>query len=372
MNDLSLIQEFVQEAREYIDEVEPILIEMCNGSEESAGAVDAELINSIFRMFHSMKGSAGFLSLTTIAGITHEAETLLDRVRNGKLTLNVQNTATLCKTIDLFREMLEHIDETGKDDGFDEQAAVIISALKKHVAGEPVDEAAVDKIAHAPDGEDSGTSYGGEDLSFDALANEEPPKPVKASDLNFDNLPDSPPAAPVIPETPVPSTQEDSIAEAQSNLQLSPEMRQGFVTEASEQLDAEEQCLLLVLDENAEHSEPLKDAFRYIHSFKGNCGFMGLVQLEHLSHTMETLLDKLRNNEIAPAESNAGLLLKLLDVLRNGVKDVENGGNGVVTNIGQHIHDLNVQLGIETEKAAPAAPKPVEKAAAKPAELNVI
>ncbi len=107
MNDMSLILEFVQEAREYIDEVEPTLIEIYNGSESAAGAVDIELINSVFRLFHSMKGSAGFLSLSTVASVTHEAETLLDKIRNGKLSLTVQITATLCKALDLFREMLE-------------------------------------------------------------------------------------------------------------------------------------------------------------------------------------------------------------------------------------------------------------------------
>ena len=357
---MSLIQEFVLEAREYIDEVEPILIEIYNGSEKSTGKVDSELINSVFRMFHSMKGSAGFLSLTTIAGITHEAETLLDKVRNGKLTLNVQNTATLCKTIDLFREMLEHIEETENDEGFDKPAAVIITALKKHCTGEPAtDEIVIKTVAPA--------ESVAEDLSFSILANEEPPKPIDASELTFDvpaeeqfvpGMPPEPAVPAEVPPTPAPPAVQNSIAEAQTNLQLSPDMRQGFVTEADEQLDAEEQSLLLVLDENAEHTEPLKDAFRYIHSFKGNCGFMGLVQLEHLSHTMETLLDKLRGNEIPPGESNVGLLLKLLDVLRSGVQDVENGGNGVVPDIEQHVYALNVQLGIETGQAAPAVPKP--------------
>jgi two-component system chemotaxis sensor kinase CheA len=93
MNDMSLIQEFVQEAREYIDEVEPTLIEICQSSE--LGTVDSELINSVFRLFHSMKGSAGFLSLTTVTSVTHEAETLLATIRNGKLNLNVQINDTL-------------------------------------------------------------------------------------------------------------------------------------------------------------------------------------------------------------------------------------------------------------------------------------
>ncbi|MDR0869729.1 MAG: chemotaxis protein CheA [Planctomycetaceae bacterium] len=388
MNDMSLIQEFVQEAREYIDEVEPTLIEIYNGSEESAGTVDAELVNSVFRMFHSMKGSAGFLSLSTIAGVTHEAETLLNEIRNGKLSLSVQITATLCKAIDLFRAMLDHIEETGADDGFDDRAEAIKAVLRKHVAGEPVDESMIANIAPAPEGEGetipsqaagtNNTAAHGEELSFESLANEKPPEPHNVNDLNFGEQPEeaaggflppapvSPPSAAAPDNVPPPAEPpKDELVQ----LSLAPEMRQSFVVEGNEQLDSCEQSLLMVLDPNAEHTEPIKDAFRYIHSFKGNCGFMGLVQLEHLSHTMETLLDKLRNSEITPSEENAGVLLKKLDALREGVRDIENGGNGLVANLDGHVHDLNVLLGVNEPTVAPSAqpavPVPPQTAAAK-------
>jgi two-component system chemotaxis sensor kinase CheA len=141
-------------------------------------------------------------------------------------------------------------------------------------------------------------------------------------------------------------------------MQLAPEMRHGFVLEATEQLDAAEQALLVVLDENAEHSEPLKDAFRSIHSFKGNCGFMGLVQMEHLSHVMETLLDGLRNDEIKPTEQNVGTLLHLLDVLEEGVKDIEAGGIGRINDLDTHIQSLNALLGTEPANAGASTPPP--------------
>ena len=350
--DMSLILEFVQEAREYIDEIEPTLIDINNGV-TGAGELDSEKINSIFRLFHSMKGSAGFLALTTVVSVTHEAETLLDKIRNGKASLSVQITATLCKALDLFREMLEHIEATGNDEGFDEPASVMISVLKKHVAGEPVDDAVFgDAVSSAP------ASAPVEDLSFEALASEPVKQPIAASELDFSEMAGKGEAvAPPPPPPPVPG---DSDMAA---MQLAPEMRHGFVLEATEQLDAAEQALLLVLDENVDHIEPLKDAFRGIHSFKGNCGFMGLVQMEHLSHVMETLLDGLRNDEIKPDEKNVGTLLHLLDVLGDGVKDIEGGGIGIVNDLESHIQELNVHLGQKGD-AAPVvhAPPPVTAA----------
>jgi two-component system chemotaxis sensor kinase CheA len=352
--DMSLILEFVQEAREYIDEIEPTLIEINNGVTE-AGSVDSEMINSIFRLFHSMKGSAGFLSLTTVVAVTHEAETLLDKIRNGKASLSVQITATLCKALDLFREMLERIEATGNDSGFDQPANAMITVLKKHVAGEPVDDNELGGDAALPPAAASAPTAADDvaDFSFAELADEPVKQPISASELEFTEATEA--AAPEPAAAPSPA-QPESTGDLAA-MQLAPEMRHGFVLEATEQLDAAEQALLLVLDENVEHTEPLKDAFRSIHSFKGNCGFMGLVQMEHLSHVMETLLDGLRNDEIKPDEKNIGTLLKLLDVLGEGVKDIEEGGVGKINDLDAHIRELNALLG-HTDAAAPAKAAP--------------
>ncbi|MCL2118871.1 MAG: chemotaxis protein CheA [Planctomycetaceae bacterium] len=313
MNDMSLIVEFVQEAREYIDEVEPTLIEIYNGSDE-LGAIDAELINSVFRLFHSMKGSAGFLALDTIAGVTHEAETLLDKIRNGKLNLTVEITATLCKALDLFREMLDKIAETGEDTGFESPAGVLIEKLKAHSEG---------KI---PDG-------------------------LQTSDSNLQEG-----VSTTIPEVRSPESEASSESfpadepELESrNIQLSPEMRFGFVQEGNEQIDGVEQSLLKVLEDRLNADEYLKEAFRNIHSFKGNCGFMGFVDLERLSHAMETFLDMLRMGVVPSENENISRLLSLLDVLHEGVTSVESGNSGNLPGCEAHVKTLNDIMMIDHE-----------------------
>ncbi len=395
MNDMSLVLEFVQEAREYIDEVEPSLIELYHGSDD-LGAVDLELINMIFRLFHSMKGSAGFLSLTTVVGVTHEAETLLDKIRNGKLSLTGPMTETLCRALDLFRDMLDHIAETGEDSGFEDQAEVIIAKLKRLVAGEDISDEtstlppAAAKEQPAPEPEppaakpQGGGGFGAysasefsvdnipatcmismdEILALQAAALQEEAEDTKKAQkakpapAPIDSTPKVDQAA--TPEKKQEST-EKAMEEETTTLQMSPEMRLGFVQEGVEQMDALEQSLLLVLDENVDNVEPLKEAFRYIHSFKGNCGFMGLKDLEKLSHTMETLLDTLRNGEVKPTEKNIGKLLSLLDVLRDAVSDLEGGGNGRIKDLAYHVRMLNSFISGETgaepaQAATPAAP----------------
>ena len=74
MEDSELIQSFVSESQEMIDEVEPVLLGL-QESEDDGSVSQHDSINAIFRLFHSIKGSAGFLKMENIAAVTHEAET---------------------------------------------------------------------------------------------------------------------------------------------------------------------------------------------------------------------------------------------------------------------------------------------------------
>ena len=109
MPDQELLANFTSESSYMLDEVEPTLIEL-QLSAKATGSLDSDTLNAIFRLFHSMKGSAGFLGLTAIGQITHQAETLLDLFRKGKAILGSSHTNVLCRTIDLLREILVETD----------------------------------------------------------------------------------------------------------------------------------------------------------------------------------------------------------------------------------------------------------------------
>ena len=74
--------EFLGEAREHLTNSEEALLAL----EQDFG--DLELINTVFRSFHTIKGVAGFMNLQPIVEVAHKAESLLDKARNGDLTLN--------------------------------------------------------------------------------------------------------------------------------------------------------------------------------------------------------------------------------------------------------------------------------------------
>ena len=84
---LEMVKFFVAESRDLLDEVEPQILALEKDA-VSSGKVDENIIAAIFRLFHSLKGSASFLGFQTVARVTHEAETLLDIFRNGEAALD--------------------------------------------------------------------------------------------------------------------------------------------------------------------------------------------------------------------------------------------------------------------------------------------
>jgi two-component system, chemotaxis family, sensor kinase CheA len=92
---------FFEESFEALDSMEAALLKL------SAGDVDAELINTIFRVAHSIKGGSATFGFTDIAAFTHTLETLLDQLRAGKRQVSPGLVDVLLRSGDLMREMLE-------------------------------------------------------------------------------------------------------------------------------------------------------------------------------------------------------------------------------------------------------------------------
>lgn len=80
------IREFLGEAEEIMERLNLDLIEL--GDRAEAGDFDPDLLNSIFRGAHSIKGLAGMVGFEDISDLSHQMESLLDRLRLGKVTLN--------------------------------------------------------------------------------------------------------------------------------------------------------------------------------------------------------------------------------------------------------------------------------------------
>src|SRR5215472_736511 len=91
---------FFEESFEALESMEASLLKL------DVASPDPEVINTVFRVAHSIKGGAGMFNFSDIASFTHTLETLLDGVRAGRTRLNTAGMDLLLKSVDVMREML--------------------------------------------------------------------------------------------------------------------------------------------------------------------------------------------------------------------------------------------------------------------------
>ncbi len=104
-DDIPLIQDFIAESREHIESAEAALLELENDPKNN------EVLNQIFRSFHTIKGMAGFLNLTDINVLAHAAENLLDLARKDQLMLTDANSDAVFASIDMLKGMLADLEK---------------------------------------------------------------------------------------------------------------------------------------------------------------------------------------------------------------------------------------------------------------------
>lgn len=99
--DNEVLQAFLVEAGELLDALGDQLIAL------EAEPRDGELLNSVFRAFHTVKGGAGFLAVKPMVGLCHRAEELLDGARNQRVLLDPSHIDCLLQASDTLLEMMQ-------------------------------------------------------------------------------------------------------------------------------------------------------------------------------------------------------------------------------------------------------------------------
>ncbi|MCP4769769.1 MAG: chemotaxis protein CheA [Gammaproteobacteria bacterium] len=100
-----ILQDFLVEAGEILDQLNEQLVDL----EQSPD--DSDLLNSIFRGFHTIKGGASFLSLTNLVEVCHKAEDVFNLLRNNELNLNADMMDAFLRVLDEVNHMFGQIRE---------------------------------------------------------------------------------------------------------------------------------------------------------------------------------------------------------------------------------------------------------------------
>ncbi len=106
--DDEILQDFLVESGEILELLSEQLVELENNPE------DKDLLNAIFRGFHTVKGGAGFLQLDALVGCCHIAENVFDILRNGKRSVDADLMDVVLRALDAVNEMFDEVRD-GKD-----------------------------------------------------------------------------------------------------------------------------------------------------------------------------------------------------------------------------------------------------------------
>ncbi len=130
--DQEIINEFLVESQENLDQLDRDLVSL----EQSPGSRD--LLASIFRTIHTIKGTSGFLAFHRLEKLTHAGENLLSRLRDGAVAITPRRADALLHMVDLVRLMLANIERDGTDGDFDVTGVVAeINAVLEDEPAEP-------------------------------------------------------------------------------------------------------------------------------------------------------------------------------------------------------------------------------------------
>ena len=262
LQDRELLHGFIDESVEHLESIENLILELEKTPD------DSEIINAVFRAFHTIKGTSALVDLDTINQLAHKTENLLDAVRNGHRKMDSGVADMILKVSDLLLTMLQNVKDVAEK-GLAHYQRFDISAI-------------IEQIDLVENGE-AGTEGG-----------EEEPSPAGKVSLGEGEIPD---------------------------FMQDPELLIGFISEAYEHLESIE-VSVLELEQDPDNFDIINNIFRPFHTIKGVSGFLNLKTINTLAHTTENLLDDVRNGIRPMSTEIIDVVLDVGDRLRSMVQNI--------------------------------------------------
>jgi two-component system chemotaxis sensor kinase CheA len=305
------LADFLEEAQEIVENLNRCLLAM----EGDPGGND-ELINDTFRYFHNLKGNSGIIGFKELNSLTHEAETLLNRVRKGEIASTQGLIDLLLAAVDLIEALVGKVDlEHGKVEPLD--TSVMAQVLQKVT-------------------EDGNTDAVGGLVSCTKNAEEKP----------------APPAAPRAASPAEPAAQSEA-----DEPEYDPEDVALFIQTIDQQFEAVVVAFEM-LRKDADQRDIVDGLFRTFQTIQNSTGYMGFDEIKEYAGRTVGLVDQARKSDM-----DFSLMLDILEQEYAILRDM--------------IRAAIAKLpGVSEEKAAeappkaapkPAAPKPVAAKAPAPA-----
>jgi two-component system chemotaxis sensor kinase CheA len=303
IEDPEILFSFLMEARDHLEDIEDRILELEKNP-------DSQTVHDIFRSMHTIKGVASFIGFDTIKDLSHRLETVLNAARDGELDIDDALIDILLEGGDTLLKMVYDLDSqaqkmekqkpaTAYEGGID--LSGLLKKLRPYLSKiESEEEAAAPAGAEeGAAGSGGGAESAGQGAEAEAGAGE---------------------------------GGEESTAEGPSGAQtggglsdlITDDMIRKFVEESSDLVDTAENAML-ALEKDPSYLEGVEEAFRSVHTVKGNAGFFGFGVIEKMCMGIEGVLDTLRRGNKKADANITNLLLQSIDGLNESLGQVQRG-----------------------------------------------
>jgi two-component system chemotaxis sensor kinase CheA len=127
--DDEILQDFLVEAEEILEGLNEQLVELENRPQ------DSDLLNAIFRGFHTIKGGAGFLNLEAMVTLCHKGEDVFNLLRQGERSVDADMMDTFLKVLDILNTMFDEIKAAQQPSAAD---PAVLDQLAAYLSGDAV------------------------------------------------------------------------------------------------------------------------------------------------------------------------------------------------------------------------------------------
>lgn len=290
----SLLTDFLDEANQLLVKLNEDLLTLdewvASRQAGQATSCDGELMTSMFRSAHSLKGLSAMLGLPHINQLTHRVENVFDAARKNELTLDSCNVQVVFSAIDSLEAMIDMLKNTGSDE-------VDATEVMKRIENVLIDAGCHREAKSQHDAEA-------------ALA-------AIAAEVSSLSQAEAPPTAASIAED------EGIFANIEDENEVPARYMAIFIDEADLSLDQLTESL--VSDEAIASEQTTESLLITAHRIKGSAASLGLHRAAKLSHLMEDLLQDLHNSGVKLQPTMVDALLKSTDALRGYVTSLKTG-----------------------------------------------
>lgn len=284
-----LLGGFIEEAFEHLEAIEVNVVDL----EKNPG--DQELINSIFRSFHTIKGTANLAKVETVGALAHTVETLLDEVRSGARPMDQNITDLVLGAEDHLRAMVENVKDA-LEQGPEQYKVFDISDYEERVKN--IQTGA--EVAPASEGAAPAQEVSQPEPVQEASQAEPEPAVEEVADGGDVQTAEEAPSLDFLEDT---------------------DLLSGFIDEAFEHLESIE-TNVLDLEQSPDDMDIVNNIFRPFHTIKGVSGFLNLKKINVLAHATENLLDDVRNGARSMDSDIIDIVLNVGDCLKSMVENV--------------------------------------------------